>query len=264
MFLANWKKNPSTYSTLLGVIILLCSLAGSSAALAQGNAPYISDVRIFDTSFPLPNAAGLTFSPQANAFLLLADHSTAASGGASANLLMITHFEDLVGSANLSTMASPINMAYDSQAHQLLLLDTTTNELVEIQAGPTGPDPAAVTRFPAAPLSLQTPQGMAVDPVSGRLFILDSASSQIVRVEPGPLHSFDPAAALAEGRISRMDLGPLGLGQLRGLAFNPTNGHLYFLSPAGLKLYEVAETGQLVASRELANLDLALRDPRPC
>jgi uncharacterized protein YjiK len=262
MYPATWRKNLLTYSALLGAIIFLCSLAGSSATLAQGNPPYISDVRIFDTSFPLPNAAGLAFSPQANAFLLLADHSTPQPGGEPANLLMITHFEDLVGSADLPPMASPINMAYDSQANQLLLLDTATNELVAIQAGPTGPDPAAITRFPAAPLSLQTPQGMATDPTSGRLFILDSATSQIVRVEPGPQHSFDPSVALAEGRISRVDLGQLGLGPLRGLAFNPTNGHLYFLSPAELKLYEITQAGELVTSRELANLDLALRDPQ--
>jgi uncharacterized protein YjiK len=153
-------------------------------------------------------------------------------------------------------------MAYDSQANRLLLLDTVTSELIVIAAGPTGPDPTVITRFPAGPFGLQNPQGMATDPASGRLFILDSATSQIVRVEPDPQHGFDPAAAVAAGRIARVDLSQLGLGALRGLAFNPSNGHLYFLSPVQPWLYEVTETGQLVATRDLSGLDLTFIDPQ--
>ncbi|MBI1877471.1 MAG: hypothetical protein HYR94_04450, partial [Chloroflexi bacterium] len=127
----NEGRNLSTYLALLGALVLLCSLAKSSATLAQDDPPYIRDVRIFDPNFTMPHAAGLTFSPQANSFLALADHA-----GGPANLLMITPFEDLVGSANLPPVANPINMAYDSQANRLLLLDTATNELIEIKAGP--------------------------------------------------------------------------------------------------------------------------------
>jgi hypothetical protein len=94
------------------------------------------------------------------------------------------------------------------------------------------------------------------------LFILDSAASQIVRVEPDAQHSYDPAGALAAGRISQVDLNPLGLGTLRGLAFNPSDGRLYILNPAELKLYEITQDGQLVSTRELSNLDLTLQDPQ--
>jgi DNA-binding beta-propeller fold protein YncE len=261
MYFAKWFKNPLIFPLILTVLILVSVLTESSSALAQV-VLYISTVRIFDLDFALPNAAGLTFSPTANAFYLLADYSTAQPGGELANLLLVSPFADLLGEANLPPIGSPINMAYDSQANQLLLLDTAANELIQIKAGPNGPDPARIIRFPAEALGLQNPQGMTLDPASGGLFILDSAASEIVRVEPDVQHNYDPAGALAEGRISQVDLNPLGLGTLRGLAFNPSDGHLYVMNPVELKLYEVSQSGQLIATRNLSGLDMNFKDPQ--
>jgi len=235
----------------------------SLPAQAQGDPPYIELVRIFDLDFTMPHTVGLAFSPVADIFLLVADHSSVHPGKGSDNLTMISPFEDLIGSADLPRIADPINIAFDSKANRLLLFDTASQELIAIKADPDGHvDPAAMSVFEAQGFGVQHPQGMTVDPVSGALFILSEANSQIVSIEPDARGSFDGAAALADGRISRIDLGRLWLGVIRGLAFNPTDRHLYVLNPVRLKLYEISQTGRLVATRDMSVLDLGFRDPQ--
>jgi hypothetical protein len=248
---------------MLGALIFVCAFAMSSTIQAQDDPPYIEEVRIFDPDFTMPHATGLAFSPEANLFLILAEQSTVQPGGESANLMMISPFEELMGSANLPKIVNPINMAFDSKANRLLLFDTACQELIAIKVDSDGyVDPAAISHFEARQFGVQNPQGMAVDPASGALFILSEANSQIVRIEPDAQGSFDGVAALAEGRISQIDLGRLGLGSSRGLAFDPTTGNLYILNPVQRELYEVSETGQLIATRELSGLDLGFRDPQ--
>jgi hypothetical protein len=95
------------------------------------------------------------------------------------------------------------------------------------------------------------------------LFILDAAGPRIIRVDPGPGQSLDGPAALRERRIQEIDLKQTGLVDLRGIAFNPADGHLYALSPARQALYELTDTGQLVATRDLSTLDdLRLLNPK--
>jgi len=101
---------------------------------------------------------------------------------------------------------------------------------------------------------------MTIDAAKGHVLILDSSAPQIVRIEPDSQGGFDGAAALNEGRISWMDLKQAGLVDVRGLAFNPSNGHLYLLSPIERKIYELTETGQVVATRALSGFNLI--DPR--
>jgi DNA-binding beta-propeller fold protein YncE len=211
----------------------------------------------------MPHAAGLAFSPIANIFLILAVHSTVQPCAESDNLTMINPFEELVGSANLPAIASPINMAFDSKANRLFLFNTASQELIAIKADSNGyVDPMAINRFDAQKFGVLNPQGMAVDPVDGALFILSVTNSRIVWIKPDAQGNFDGGDAQAEGRISQIDLSGLGLGSLRGLAFNPTNEHLYILNPLWLKLFEVSKTGQLVAIRDLSVLDLGYRDPQ--
>lgn len=259
----NGETNRLHYIALLGALFLLFALTRSSPALAQDDPPYIGEVRIFDPDFTMPHADGLTFSPAADTFLLLADLSVASVGGEPANLTMISPFEELIGSANLPVIANPINLAFDSRANRLLLYNSASQELIAIEAKADGfVDPGAISRFEVQQFGVQNPQGMAVDPDSGALFILSEANSQIVWVKPDAKGSFDGAAALASGRISQIDLSRLGLGEMQGLAFNPTDGHIYILNPVYPKLYEVSLSGQLVAARDMSVLDLGFRDPQ--
>ena len=78
---------------------------------------------------------------------------------------------------------------------------------------------------------------------------MDTAGPWIVRVEPDPQQGFESAI------ISEIDLAQTGLSNLRGLAFDPTNGHLHVLIPAAQELYELTETGQIVATRDLSKFE---------
>jgi hypothetical protein len=235
----------------IGLTLLFSMATGSSTSLAQGEGGYIEEVRALDTNDAgLLNPAGLAYSFQANLFYILEAHSTTQ-----ANIATMTPFEELVDSVSVKvSMIDPINLAFDSLFNRLLLFDTASSELIAIKTEPDGhldPSPEAITRFQVGQLGLQEPRGMTIDPANGHLFILDSAALQIVRIEPDAEGGFDGAAALDEGRVSRVDLGQPGPVDARGLAFNPSNGHLYLLSRVEQSMYELTKTGQVVAILQL-------------
>ncbi len=260
------KQSKSLVARLRGLIGLglLFSLAVSSVSSAQDQPAYLRLVRAIETGdFGVPNPAGLTFSPAANVFLVLAARGPARPEAD--NLVMITHIEDPAGSVSVATaIASPINMAFDGKANRLLAFDPATQELVEIKANSSGvPDPTSIGRFDARALGLQNPRGLTVDPASGRLYLLDNGAQRIVRVDPAPDQSLDIAEALKDGRVSSIDLKPAEVVDARGLAFNPADGHLYLLSPAKQALYELTQAGQVVAVRDLSDSDdFKLIDPQ--
>ena len=254
------KRGKSLFTHLMGLVglSLLFSSATSSVTLAQDAPAYLRLVRAIETAdFGVPNPAGLAFSPAANAFLLLDARSPAQP---TANIVMITLVEDAAGSVSLEdATANPLlNMAFTNKSNRLLLFDAAANRVTEVRAGPTGiPDPSTITRFDARRFGLSAPRGMTVDPQSGRLFILDSAARRIVRVDPDAQQSYK------DGIVSQVDLTRTGLTDLRGVAFNPNDGHLYLLSSAKQMLYELTETGQVVSTRDLsASDDFRLIDPQ--
>ncbi|HMQ51169.1 MAG TPA: right-handed parallel beta-helix repeat-containing protein [Anaerolineae bacterium] len=250
---------------MLTGLITLGFIGDGSVSLVQGQAGYIEEVRSLDTNDAgLLNPAGLAYSFEANLFYIIT-----ANPGSPATINMMTPFEELLGSMTVNTSATvePINIAFDNQNERLLLLDHAANELITIKAGPNGlldPAATALTRFQVGALGLQQPSGMTVDPGNGVLFILDNApdgaTSQILRIEPDSQGGFDGATAINEGRVSRIDLQAAGLVQGRGLALNPSNEHLYGFKPADGKIYELSDSGQLIATLDLAPFDLA--DPQ--
>ena len=73
----------------------------------------------------------------------------------------------------------------------------------------------------------------------------------------------DAAAALRDGRVTRVNLPALGPGRVRGLAFDPRSQHLFVLNPRSQVLYELTESGQVVTARDLAAIGMKLvRQPR--
>ena len=138
-----------------------------------------------------------------------------------------------------------------------LIYQSQTHELIEVKEGPDGQlDPATLVRHDARDFGVQNPQGMTVDPVTGDLFILDSAVPGLVRVEPAS------DGAFREAEVTAVGLQPVDIGDPRGLAFDPTTGHLHLLSPSEEKLYEVTRTGATVATRSLLQSDCGLRNPQ--
>jgi hypothetical protein len=248
---------------LLAGLFSASALAWNSASRAQAEPAHLRLVRVFDLDFPMPHAAGLAFSPTAEAFLALANSVDRQNPGETSRLTLVTPFEDFTGAEDLPAISSPINLAFDSKADRLLLFDLPNQELIAIEADPAGYlEASKVTRFAAQAYGVQNPQGMAVDPASGALYILNGSGSRITRIQPDPSAGFDGAAALAEGRITQIDLDTPGLGELRGLAFNPMDGHLYFMNPVKRILYEAHLDGRLVNTRGLPVHEVGLRDPQ--
>lgn len=231
---------------------MLLSLGGSSVTLAQGNDGYIEEVRQLDTNDAgILNPAGLAYSFEANLFYIITADTNAAP-----TITMMTPFVDSVGWITVDTSGiDPINIAFDNQVQRLLLLDNAANELIAIATEPDGTldsAPEAVTRFAVEALGLQQPGGMTVDPDNGVLFILDRGPLELVRVKPGAQGDFEGTTALNESRVSRIDIADTGLTDARGVALNPDNGHLYVFNKAEEKIYELSETGQLIAKLNMA------------
>jgi uncharacterized protein YjiK len=155
---------------------------------------------------------------------------------------------DLWSSAGV---ADPLNMAFDTRTNRVFVLESASNQLIEMTATPGGGlDRSTTKRVDARGFDFRDPQGLTVDPASGRLFVLD-ARSRIVRLEPHPSLGFHRPI------ISVIDLAPAGLRHLRGIAFDPTSGHLHVLDPVAQRLYAVSETGRIVASCDVSEFRLS-------
>jgi uncharacterized protein YjiK len=200
----------------------------------------------------LRNPAALAFSTRANAFHMLEARSQHLPTPANTDFIKLTPFAHRAGSARIAAALQNTNdVAFDNQAHRLLILQASANKLLEVGEDANGDlDPATLTRYDASPFGLQNPQGMSVDPQSGDLFVLDAAGPRLVRVKPGPDGSFTNAI------ISTINLQSSGLTDVRGLAFDSASGHLHVVDPAEQKLYELTQAGEVVASRDLSPFNL--------
>jgi hypothetical protein len=236
----------------LAALVLLVTLVAASNVFAQ--VPYQRLVRKFATpELGIPNPSGLAFSPAAGALLVTPSPGTAV-------LITVTMVPDTAGSATMATVVpNPVNMAFDGKFNSLLFFDASTDELIEIKAGANGrpePSPGAMTRFNARPFVVRQAQGMTLDPATGDLFFLvvpaQPAVPRIVRIIPHPQDRF------ASPVVSDIVLNSLRQSQLRGIAFNPSDGHFYIMSPAEQKLYEVTPKGEVLSTRDL--LPFALGD----
>lgn len=257
MIFPGWRKNIWSYWLFCVGLLFSFSLSGSSATFAQNDPAFVRHVRALESDeMGLSNPAGLAFSPGANAFHVVEAPGRGRPPPADTDIITLTPFADRVGSARIAAaIKDPINTTYDTTVNRLLIFQSAPNKLIEVLEGADGSlDPSTLIRHEARHFGLQNPQGMTVDPLSGHLFILDSSGPRLIRVEPEPAGGFDNAV------ISAVDLQPTGLVDPRGLAFDPTSGHLHVVNPAEQTLVELTQTGQVVATRDLSEFDLG--DPQ--
>ncbi|MHA2282672.1 MAG: DNRLRE domain-containing protein [Promethearchaeota archaeon] len=245
-----YNKNQLTYSTGYVRLIFFLIIVIGSEIFAQN--PYQRMVQKFETpELGIPNPAGLAFSPAADALLV-----TPSSG--TADLIIVTFTRDIADSVTVATtIVEPVNMAFDGNFNSLLFFDASLEELVEIEAGENGrpkPSPGNITRFNAQPFNVKKAQGMTFDPATGDLFFLvvpaPPAVPRIVHIIPDPRVRFNNPV------VSNIVLNSLQGSQLRGIAFNPNDGHLYIMSPTEQKLYEVNENGEVQTTRDLSSFEL--------
>src|SRR3990172_4749631 len=151
-----WSKNLLTpWRGLAGLILLLALMTGS-ITFAQERPGYLRLVRAIPAGdVGVSNPVGLAFSPAASAFLVLEAGAAAQPGETTATIRLVTPLEDTLGAVRVATaIADPLNVAVDSQANRLLILDQAANQLIAVRLRAQGyPDPAdsAVTRFEAGP-----------------------------------------------------------------------------------------------------------------
>jgi sugar lactone lactonase YvrE len=241
------------YSILALGLALMLSFGWNSAGAAQDGVVHIGLVRVFEPSDTgLTKPAGLAFSSKTRAFHVVEARAEGLTAPADTDVVRLSPFEERVGSARIAAQVKdPINMVFDNKADRLLILQSPADKLIEVFLAPDGNlDPKSLIRRDVRSFGLQNPQGLSVDPASGHIFILDTVGPRIVRVEPEPDGSFTNAG------ISSVNLQPTGLMDVRGLAFDPTTGNLHLVSPAEQRLYELSQTGQVVASRDLSEFEL--------
>jgi uncharacterized protein YjiK len=235
---------------LIGLVIASVIPAHEWASAQDGSAPIWVVRSLSASEYGVTDPKGLAFSSAANTFLLL---------DGNANVTLVKMDEDRVGSGVISELEDDaLNAAFDDRTGSLFVLKRGRSELVKIKSDGKGlPDASALPkRFAVNALGIADPQGLAFDPSNGHLFILDAGNSQIVAVSAHPTLGFDVNEAMRANKVERISLKKLGAGLLRGIAYNPGNGHLYVAQSEQKKLYELTQDGELVSTFDLAALEI--------
>ena len=248
------KKSTSTVSALILIAALIFPFVKVHESNAQNGLPFIGRERVIEAEeIGMTNPAGIVFFGRGNAF-----HIAEARQGSSdhTDLVKITPLAQRAGVAQVSAaVQNPINMTFDNRFSRLLLLNAQANQILEVRPDNNGNlRPSNVTRYNVQGLGLQNPQGMTVDDKTGTLYILDAARARIVQIHPLLNGSFEGASS------SEINLQSYGFDSLRGIAFETLWGHLFVSDPKGQKIYELTTSGELAATRDLAQF--RLKDPQ--
>ena len=220
----------------------------------------IREVRTFENLFEdsglRDNITGLAYQPNIDRLLSLQD-SSAGNIASNIEAITLTANRDRGRSRHVkSVLSDPLNTAFDSKFNRLLNFQNA-NQLIEIKTQADGSlDPNAQTRINIGKqFDLRKLKGITVDPNTGTLFVLNQASQgfELVQIQPDASGSFDQA------KVSRFQLAA-PIGDVRGIALNPTTGSLQVLSPDQNKLYEFSQTGKILATRDL--LGIVLENPQ--
>ncbi|MCZ7573203.1 MAG: hypothetical protein M5U01_32030 [Ardenticatenaceae bacterium] len=238
----------------------LCLLAAfllleRSAVLFQDHSAPVAEIRtLYSKEFGIAHPAGLSYSVDLGQLFVLEKNHRDHPVTAGSTVAILTPYEELVDRVDLDFVVDDtLSTVLDDRGKRLLLLHGEPAELIQISVGDNGiVDPSRRASFDVRQFGLSRAQGMAVDPDRRFLFVLDSVARQVVRVTLNT-DRFD-------GAITRLNLARLGMTDARGIAVNPADGHVYVMSPAEQRLYELTQEGQPVATYDLKGLNLI--DPR--
>jgi hypothetical protein len=240
----------------LSSMLILVSM-NSPSVKAQSVATALKQIRIVEidhvfreeffgeNASDLLRAGGVGFPPGSHTLLML--HEPTTDGPSVVLVEPPTGGKGRITLAPLET-ADPINLALDSLStgakgvglSRLFLLDTRRGQLLAIKGKALDAmNPQGIQRSGLQGSGIVNPQGMTLDPGNGVLYVLDAEGPSILRVTPKPGRVFAGAA------VSEIPL-PRSLGGLRGLAFNPEDGHLYVINPQQHLLYKLTVAGELI------------------
>jgi hypothetical protein len=248
-FIVHMIRKPRLHFCVLLIPTVILAVAASGAARAQNGPAVLRLVRVIDADdIGAQGLAGLPLVPGTDVRLVLDEPTVGAA------TVVLSNVGSPGGSPRLTIeVPDPINLGFAGWADEsfgLLVFDGTRAELSEVEIPRAGEvTPARVRRFSASAWGVADPRGVTIDPASGRIFILDAAAQKIVRLDGGGLGS----KRYPGERISEIAV-PRGLSGLRGIAFNPVDGHLHLLSPSAQELYELDGAGRFLALRALSAL----------
>jgi hypothetical protein len=256
------KMNVSQLVTWFGILLFIAStrlLAGQSGSLSFIRINDTNDLfgaEFFISSQP-PNLTGAGFPPGAHT-LLTFNQTTGA------NIVFAEPPKSKVEKVMRTAfpIADPINIAFDSisvgakgfDLPRLFILDSDSGQLITIQSTSNNlMDKNKVSRFNVAGFGVHNPQGFTMNPDTGQLFVLDASNSRIVATEPRPGNKFNATKTVSIAL-------PKGLGDIRGLAFNPADQHFYILNTTFQALYKLNMKGELVGSLVIAGQKMGTPD----
>jgi uncharacterized protein YjiK len=215
--------------------------------------PYTRLVQKIEPSeFGGANPAGIAFVRSEGSYLIAPRISTN-------EVVVLSQWDQTLRSVTLPTaIPDPFNMTFDDKRNSLLFFDENADQLVEITMridGERGLSGAAVTHHDLNLFNSKNLLGMTSDSETGDLFFLvvpgSPESARIIHLIPDSRGGFDGPAALRDGRVNEAVLKSLPT-SLRGIAFNPEDGHLYVMSPNEERLYEINKQGETVSTRDIS------------
>jgi len=229
-------------------------LLSAPGALAKAPSDSVRQIRTIETAAAdAPSPEGLSYSGRSGNFLILEKRDE--------NSLPVSRVSSLSGASEKvrekffleAEVLDPINVAFDEKAQRLLIFNKDSGKFTVVPADAEGRlRPGKMWQQLGDPFDVQDPQGMSVDPSSGEIFILDGHGPRIVSIQS--------SRGFRKARVSSIDLSGAGLGEVRGIAFDPSSGHFQILNPVNLHLYEVTREGQVMVNRDLSGVGLV--DPQ--
>ncbi|RPI87327.1 MAG: hypothetical protein EHM41_05345 [Chloroflexi bacterium] len=251
--------------TFLFIILVLVIAVSTSVSSAQNQNEYHYFVRAIETEeLGIDHPAGLAFSPAANAFFVARKGSAQGPPSPVNDLTEITMFEDFIGSSTLSdSIPDPTNLAFDQKTNSLFFVDTGSQELVQVPAGPDGllpPAAQASARYNFKAFGIQNSKGIAFDSLNRRLFFLDPAGKRVLAVTEDPEAGFNGEVIYQRGRYVLIDLKTVSNDKFQGLGYNSNDAHLYVMNPKTKEVLEFTDTGDHVSTHNLS--DNSIRDPQ--
>ena len=225
------------------------SLAPTSFGSAQDGGAYVSHVSSTDPEETGPlNPVGLAFSASSQSFYIVEEPGQGPNLLANTSeVIAITPLGEADETTRLAELIEdPLNIVFDNKGQRLLAFQPSTGRLVEVREHPGGQlDRTLVVSRNTPGLSVQDPAGMTLDEASGELFILDAALQRITRVQ------------LGTGRVlAIIDLASSAIAAPRGIAFDPSTGHLHVFDLIDQTLYELTPAGKVVNTRALGRFGL--------
>jgi hypothetical protein len=200
--------------------------------------------------------AGLAYDPQVDVFLFQAG----VNGQANQTMVMLDRYERRVGEVALGTaQLNPLATVFNPLTKNLITFDRVNGSLLKspLDGAVLTPEVVRTDQGNIQVFGSGEISGAAVDNVSGRLFLLNPAGPSLAVVQPDGLGGF---AVDRPVRNQIRGLRTLGAGTASGLAFNPTNQHLYTLDTSTQFLIEMTDAGAVLGTYDLSLF--GLRNPQ--